>query len=106
MILGFFVSNNASVLIMMGIVKGISQTMGQDLKKCVLLLIYASNISFATPFSYQTNMMVMPPGKYIFIDYVRFGVPLQVLLMLVVLGTATLLDSWNVFPFTNDSQSA
>ena len=61
MVLGLFVSNNAAVLIMMGLVKSLARQLDMHLKKCVLVLIYCSNLSFATPFSYQTNLMV-PPG--------------------------------------------
>jgi len=54
----------------------------------MLLMIYAANLSFATPFSYQTNMMVMPYGHYVFIDYVKFGVPMMLICAAVaLLGT-------------------
>ncbi len=48
----------------------------------VLTVIYAANCSFATPIAYQTNLLVMGPGHYKFLDYVRVGAPLILLLWL------------------------
>lgn len=38
--------------------------------------------SFLTPMSYQTNLMVMAPGKYRFIDYTKFGLGLQICMVI------------------------
>ncbi len=48
----------------------------------ILTVIYAANCSFATPIAYQTNLLVMGPGHYKFMDYARVGVPLILLLWL------------------------
>ena len=99
MALGLFVSNNAAVLIMMGLVKSLVRQLDLHLKKCVLVLIYCCNLSFATPFSYQTNLMVQEVGGYAFMDYVRFGFPMQLFLMVVTLASCELLDFFNIYPF-------
>ena len=49
----------------------------------LLAVIYGANCSFATPFAYQTNMLVMGPGHYKFGDFMKFGVPLVLLLWCV-----------------------
>ncbi len=49
----------------------------------VMTVIYAANCSFATPIAYQTNLLVMGPGHYRFMDYLRVGGPLVVILWLV-----------------------
>ncbi|MDQ7078266.1 MAG: SLC13 family permease [Robiginitomaculum sp.] len=49
----------------------------------VMTVIYAANCSFATPIAYQTNLLVMGPGHYRFMDYLRVGGPLVVLIWLV-----------------------
>jgi di/tricarboxylate transporter len=49
----------------------------------VMTVIYAANCSFATPIAYQTNLLVMGPGHYRFMDYVRVGGPLVIVLWLV-----------------------
>jgi len=77
LILGIFVSNNTVVIMLAPLVKDICKRQDMDLKVAMLVIIYAANLSFATPFSYQTNMMVMPHGKYVFLDYVKFGVPMM-----------------------------
>ena len=69
-------SNNATALLFAPIAIGISNQTGIDPKILILTVLFAANCSFATPIAYQTNLLVMGPGHYKFIDYVRFGVPL------------------------------
>jgi len=54
----------------------------------ILTVIYAANCSFATPIAYQTNLLVMGPGHYKFMDYAKVGTPLILLLWLVFALTA------------------
>ncbi|MEZ5940311.1 MAG: SLC13 family permease [Planctomycetaceae bacterium] len=49
----------------------------------IVALMIAAAASFATPVGYQTNLMVQGPGGYRYSDYVRYGVPLSLLLWLV-----------------------
>lgn len=49
----------------------------------VVAVMIAAAASFATPVGYQTNLMVQGPGGYRYVDYVRFGGPLSLLLWLV-----------------------
>jgi di/tricarboxylate transporter len=86
LLLGVVVSNNTTVILLAPLVKDISQRQHMDLKMMMLAVIYAANLSFATPFSYQTNMMVMPHGKYVFMDYVKFGIPMMILCGAVALA--------------------
>jgi di/tricarboxylate transporter len=51
----------------------------------------AASASFATPIGYQTNLMVYGPGGYRFTDYIRMGLPLNVLLGIVTVGLAPLI---------------
>jgi len=69
-------SNNATALLFAPIAIGISNQTGIEPKVLILTVLFAANCSFATPIAYQTNLLVMGPGHYKFIDYVRFGVPL------------------------------
>jgi len=69
-------SNNATALLFAPIAISVSNQTGIDPKILILTVLFAANCSFATPIAYQTNLLVMGPGHYKFIDYVRFGVPL------------------------------
>merc|ERR1719335_2005054 len=90
--LGVVVSNNTTVILLAPLVRDICERQGMSIKMTMLAVIYAANLSFATPFSYQTNMMVMPHGGYVFIDYVKFGVP-----MMLVCGVVALLGTYAVW---------
>jgi di/tricarboxylate transporter len=60
----------------------------------VIAIAIGASAGFATPFGYQTNLMVYGPGGYRFTDYLRVGVPLDLLFMAVTVGLTPL-----VFPF-------
>ena len=55
-----------------------------------LAVVFAANCSFASPLGYQTNLLVMAPGHYRFLDYTRVGVPLIFVLWI----TFTLFVPW------------
>ncbi|HWM28789.1 MAG TPA: SLC13 family permease, partial [Woeseiaceae bacterium] len=52
--------------------------LGVDPTPFVLAVMFGANMSYMTPFGYQTNMMVMNAGGYHFTDFVRLGLPLQI----------------------------
>ena len=80
-----FISNNACAVLFTPIAIDIAQQIGVDPKIFAIALIFAVNTSFATPLAYQTNLLVMGPGHYKFIDYVKFGLPLTFLCWVVFL---------------------
>ena len=49
----------------------------------VMAVIFGANCSFATPFGYQVNLLIMGPGQYRFADFMRAGVPLILIIWLV-----------------------
>ena len=88
-IVGSVVSNNASALLLYPIVSDLSTTTdGLERREAVLVLMVASSASFLTPISYQTNLMVMEPGKYEFLDYLKFGFGLQVVVIVAIILVA------------------
>ncbi len=66
-----------------------------DFKPFVIAIMVAASATFATPIGYQTNLMVYGAGGYRFSDYVRFGLPLNLIVMGVVVTLAPI-----VWPFT------
>jgi len=69
-------SNNATAVLFVPIGLSIAGEIGIDPEIFMIALIFASKCSFATPFGYQTNLLVMGPGHYRFTDFVRAGLPL------------------------------
>ena len=76
------VSNNAAGVIGAPIAIQIANDIGVPPEAFVLAVIFGANMSFATPFGYQTNLLVLTSGGYKFADFVRVGVPLTLLLWL------------------------
>ncbi len=75
------VSNNAAAVIGTPIAIGIAQQLGLPAEPFVLAVLFGANMSFATPMAYQTNLLVMSAGNYRFLDFVRVGLPLIVLML-------------------------
>ncbi len=76
-------SNNATAVMMVPIVVRIAGEMGVDSRPFIMGITVAASCCFALPMGYQTHMMVYGPGGYRFSDYLRMGVPLNVLCMLI-----------------------
>ena len=75
-ILTNFVSNNAAAAVGTPVALAIAQQIGAPPEAFVLAAIVGCNLSFATPMGYQTNVLIMQPGGYVFSDFVRVGGPL------------------------------
>ncbi len=75
-------SNNATAVLMTPIAVSAATQLGVSHEMFVYTVIFAANCSFATPIAYQTNLLVMGPGHYVFADYLRFGLPLILVLWL------------------------
>jgi di/tricarboxylate transporter len=73
-------TNNATAVIFTPIAVSIAHGLGESPLVFALTVLFAANCSFATPIGYQTNLLVMGPGHYRFIDFVRLGLPLVFLM--------------------------
>ena len=73
------VTNNAAAALMFPVVIAIAASTGWDIRPVVYAVVFGASAAFATPISYQTNMMVQGPGNYRFRDYLRAGLPLDAL---------------------------
>ena len=83
-ILTNIVSNNAAAVIGTPIAIGIAQRLGLPLEPFVLAVLFGANLSFVTPMSYQTNLLIMNAGGYKFGDFVRVGLPLAIGLWIIL----------------------
>lgn len=84
------ISNSAAALLFAPIALAISKQTGIDPIAMVLTVIFAANCSFATPIAYQTNLLVMGPGRYKFSDFTKFGVPLILVIWITFVVIAPL----------------
>jgi len=75
-------SNAATAVLFTPIAINTALALGVEPTAFIHAVIFAANCSFATPMGYQTNLLVMGPGHYRFIDYFRGGLPLIVLIWL------------------------
>ncbi len=73
------ISNSAAAIVLAPIALSLGPALGVDSRPFVMAVCFAASASFMTPMGYQTNLMVYGPGGYRFIDYVKFGVPLNLL---------------------------
>ena len=78
------VSNNAAAVIGTPIAISIANQLGINAEPFVLAVIFGANMSFATPMAYQTNLLVMNAGNYRFMDFVKVGVPLTILMWITL----------------------
>ncbi len=84
------VTNNAAAALMFPLAAAAASEAGLPLAPVALVVMMAASASFSTPIGYQTNLMVYGPGGYRFGDFLRFGIPLQVLLAIVTIAAASL----------------
>jgi di/tricarboxylate transporter len=87
-------TNNAAAVLAFPIALSAASRLGVSYMPFVIAVMMGASAGFATPFGYQTNLMVFGPGGYRFSDYLRVGIPLDLLFMAVTVALAPL-----VFPF-------
>ncbi len=80
MVLTELVTNNAVAVVMTPIAIGLGTALGIDPRALVVAVMFAASSSFATPIGYQTNTLVYGPGGYKFSDFLRIGIPMNLLL--------------------------
>jgi di/tricarboxylate transporter len=78
------VSNNAAAVIGTPVAISIANGLGQPAEAFVLAVLFGANMSYATPMSYKTNLLVMNAGNYTFGDFVRVGLPLTLIMWLLL----------------------
>jgi len=76
------VSNNAAAVIGTPIAIATAQQLAVDPMPFVLAVLFGANMSFATPFGYQTNLLILSAGGYKFSDFLRVGIPLAIIMWL------------------------
>lgn len=85
MVLTEILSNNAVAALMVPIALGIAREAGVDPRPFIIAVTIAASAAFATPIGYQTNTYVYGIGGYRFADFVKIGVPLNLLCFVVAM---------------------
>ena len=88
------VTNNAAAALAFPIALATARSMDVSVMPFAIAVAIAASAGFATPLGYQTHLMVYGVGGYKFVDYVRMGVPLDLMVM-----TVTVLLTPVFFPF-------
>jgi di/tricarboxylate transporter len=83
MVLTELITNNAAAQLMFPLALSTVDRLHCDYHPFAVAIMVAASMGFATPFGYQTNLMVYGPGGYKFTDYLRVGIPLDLLMMVV-----------------------
>lgn len=74
------VSNNAAAVIGTPIAVAVAQRLGVTPEPFILAVLFGANMSYATPFGYQTNLLILSAGGYKFSDFMRVGIPLTIVM--------------------------
>ncbi|MGB7551463.1 MAG: SLC13 family permease, partial [Chromatiaceae bacterium] len=89
-----FITNNAAAVLMFPVALALATQLGVSPLPYAITIMFAASASFMTPIGYQTNLMVMGPGGYQFTDYLRLGLPLNILVGITTVGIIPLFWSF------------
>ncbi|MBR1694900.1 MAG: anion permease, partial [Selenomonas sp.] len=93
-LLTMFISNTATAVLMAPIAMASAGQTNISPYPMLFGVAVAASMCFASPFSTPPNALVMRAGRYTFMDYVKVGLPLQIIMGIVMIGVLPLL-----FPF-------
>ncbi len=88
------ITNVASAVFMFPIAMAMASTLGVNGMPFAITVMVGASCSFISPMGYQTNLMVFGPGGYTFMDFVKIGIP-----MTIVVGVITIALAPLVWPF-------
>lgn len=84
-LLSQFISNTATTVLMAPLTLGIAEGMGLSPLPLLMAVAIAASTAFATPIASPVNTLVVTPGHYRFTDFMKVGIPLQIIALLVML---------------------
>lgn len=94
MVLTELLSNATVAVLVTPIAVALAESLGVSPRPFLVAVMMADSAAFATPFGYQTNVIVYQMAGYRYMDFVRVGLPLNILTAVVAIAAITL-----AFPF-------
>ncbi|KAE9533420.1 citrate transporter [Ursidibacter arcticus] len=94
-IVSAFISNTATAILVMPIAIAIAQQLNYSAAPFAMIVAISASASFITPVSSPVNTMVLAPGNYKFMDFIKVGVPFTILVMLLSVFLVPLLFPLN-----------
>lgn len=91
LLLSELLSNNAVAALLTPLTIALAHQLGVDPRPLVIALMIGASACFATPIGYQTNALVYAAGDYRFADFVRIGVPLNIIVGVAVCSALVLI---------------
>lgn len=79
------ITNNAAAVLIFPLALSVAATMDVDFMPYVMTIMFAASASFATPIGYQTNLMVYGAGGYRFSDFMKIGLPLNLIVAIITI---------------------
>ena len=89
-----FISNTATAVLLAPIAMKTALSLGLQPQAFMFAVAVGASMCFASPFSTPPNALVMSAGRYTFSDYVKVGLPLQIIMGIIMVFVLPLL-----FPF-------
>jgi len=79
LVLTEIISHAAAAVLVFPIAMTTAQNLGVNVAPFAMTIMMSASVAFATPFGYETNMMVYGPGGYHFTDFLRVGIPMDII---------------------------
>jgi di/tricarboxylate transporter len=78
-LLSHFLSNNSTAALLVPLALATAMALGVNPRPFLIGICFGASACYATPIGYQTNLLIYEPGGYRFTDYLRLGLPLNLL---------------------------
>lgn len=85
MIISELMSNNGTVALLAPVALSVADSIGMNAMSLLAAVTFGASAAFAMPIGYQTSLMIYGPGGYRFRDFVKMGIPLDLILALLAL---------------------
>ncbi|MFW5853637.1 MAG: SLC13 family permease [Patescibacteria group bacterium] len=95
MLLSDFINTTAAAVLMSPVAVLVASSLGASIDPFLMAVAIGASCAFLTPMGHESNMLVMGPGGYRFSDYLKVGLPLEILI--TVLSIPLLLYFWPLF---------